>query len=212
MNDEERFDRAAERLLKAKWIFAKTMPRHPHWYTLRKTWDNEEFVETVMTIREMGYDRPFYSRLYRVLNMNGMRYWTMGNPIDIDGRWETTLINRTWHGYEREKPQRRKWLEDPQAVQHLLENVRHALNVTENEDVLSDELPVSAKTETLSLFRPVGDGYGAVQDFYSGKSYDAIFAMAENERTESRVKQLLKPDGRAFLLNPETGETKLFRP
>lgn len=211
MYDEKRFDRAAENLLKAEWIFAKTMPRHPHWYTLRKTWDNEKFVDAVLTIRQMGYDRPFYSRLYRVLHINGMRYWTMGNPIDIDGRWETTLINRTWNGYQEEKRLRMKYLEDPRTLDLLREKARHRLDIKETDDVLSDELRLSPHTETLSLFRPVGDNYGIVQDFYSAKRYDAIFAMAENNCAESRVRALLKPDGKAFLLNPETGETRLFR-
>ena len=37
--DESRFHKVAKALLDVKWIFAKTMPEIPHWYTLRREWD-----------------------------------------------------------------------------------------------------------------------------------------------------------------------------
>lgn len=82
--------RAGELLLSHDYRFAKTMPENPHWYTLRKTWDNDdEFVEIVELIRRYGYTELYHGRPYTMLNLNGMKYWTMGAPIPA-----TILINR----------------------------------------------------------------------------------------------------------------------
>ena len=76
------------------WIFAKTMPQNPHWYTLRRDWGNDEdFDMTVQFIRENGYTErwpdPVRGSPYTVLDLNGFHYWTMGAPIP-----DTILINR----------------------------------------------------------------------------------------------------------------------
>jgi hypothetical protein len=77
-----------------RWIYAKTMPQNPHFYTLRRDWareagGDEAFVEVVKFIRACGHDDPFGGRIYRALDLNGFHYWTMGAPLD-----ETILINR----------------------------------------------------------------------------------------------------------------------
>jgi hypothetical protein len=73
-----------------QWIFAKTMPDNPHWYTLRKHWQrDEDFAWTVETIRRCGYEEIYEGRSYTVLNIDDMKYWTMGAPVE-----ETILINR----------------------------------------------------------------------------------------------------------------------
>ena len=70
--------------------FAKTMPQNPHWYTLRKEWDDQEmFDRAVLYIRKWGVSEMFKGREYTVLYHRGMRYWTMGAPVS-----ETILINR----------------------------------------------------------------------------------------------------------------------
>jgi SAM-dependent methyltransferase len=77
-------------LLEHDWIFAKTMPQNPHWYTLRKHWkDDQAFVSVVEKIRQYGYREMYAGRPYTVLSMNGMKYWTMGAPLS-----STILINR----------------------------------------------------------------------------------------------------------------------
>lgn len=87
---EVTFGRVAAALLSQSWTFAKTMPRNPHFWTLRKTWDADvQFDDVVRYIREAGYTLRFGRTDYRCLNVNGWRYWTMGAPID-----ETILINR----------------------------------------------------------------------------------------------------------------------
>jgi len=87
---KEDYERIKGILLSKRWIFAKTMPEHPHWYTLRKEWESdEEFVDIVNAIREYGYQEKFYSKYYTCLNVENMKYWTMGAPLD-----KTILINR----------------------------------------------------------------------------------------------------------------------
>jgi hypothetical protein len=80
-----------------RWQFAKTMPRWPHEYTLRK-WRpdlEQSFVAFVELIRLEGVVKPWpadaptprYHHTY--LELDGWEYWTMGAPVD-----ETILINR----------------------------------------------------------------------------------------------------------------------
>ena len=83
-------ERISDLLLAQQWIYAKTMPDNPPWYTLRKRWQrDEDFAWTVETIRRYGYEEIYEGRSYTVLNIDGMKYWTMGAPVA-----ETTLINR----------------------------------------------------------------------------------------------------------------------
>lgn len=79
------------RVLETKsYRFAKTMPKWPHWYTLRKTWEvDEDFVFAVETIREHGFTEKWGGRTFRAFALNGLKYWTMGAPIE-----RTILINR----------------------------------------------------------------------------------------------------------------------
>lgn len=87
---EVSFDDVARSLIRAEWIFAKTMPHNPHWYTLRKKWTGPALFEDVVAyIREHGYTYRFGRRDYLQLNINDHYYWTMGAPLA-----ETILINR----------------------------------------------------------------------------------------------------------------------
>lgn len=79
-------------LMAQEWIFAKTMPDNPHWYTLRRTWlSDAAFNWAVEKIREGAYDEKYGGWWYRVININGMKYWSMGAPVE-----ETILINRKY--------------------------------------------------------------------------------------------------------------------
>ena len=71
------------------WQFAKTLPENPHFYTKRKDWDDDEFVEMVMLIRENGHQVYFGYKPYIVIDIDGYRYWTQGAPME-----KTILINR----------------------------------------------------------------------------------------------------------------------
>lgn len=77
----------------ARWRFAWTMRWHPHEYTVRE-WHQDagtepEFEAMVQRICEHGYEDTFGKRTFTYLEVDGWRYWTMGNPLP-----ETTIINR----------------------------------------------------------------------------------------------------------------------
>lgn len=73
----------------ATWTFARTMPEHPHWYTLRRQNDERVFEAFVMHVREHGYRARFAGAEYTYLDLDGYTYWTMGAPVE-----ETTVLNR----------------------------------------------------------------------------------------------------------------------
>ena len=73
-----------------RWQFAKTMAAIPHEYTVAAWYpDRTLFDEAVMFIREHGYEQRFYSKTYLYYDVDGLQYWTMGNPLEV-----TKLINR----------------------------------------------------------------------------------------------------------------------
>lgn len=85
-------ERVRELLLGATYKYAKSMPRFPHWYTLRETWENDrDFIFVVKFIREHGYQEPFFKKPLTRFNVDDMKYWTMGDTLD-----NTILINRTF--------------------------------------------------------------------------------------------------------------------
>ena len=84
-------DRINNSLLSQKYIVAKTMPKNPHQYCLRKNWTGEiSFEEVVDAMRNYGYVEWFYGKPYMMYNIENFKYWTMGFPIEV-----TILINRT---------------------------------------------------------------------------------------------------------------------
>ena len=72
------------------WRFAKTMPKYPHDYTLKKEWpSSSDFVAAVAAIRRFGQPRKWKGRVYTYFDTDKYTYWTMGAPIQA-----TVLINR----------------------------------------------------------------------------------------------------------------------
>jgi hypothetical protein len=73
-----------------EWTFAKSMPEHPHEYTVRlRDRADEDFREAVRVVRRRGRTVYFKGRPYTCLDAGRWRYWTMGAPV-----LETTIINR----------------------------------------------------------------------------------------------------------------------
>lgn len=83
------FEAVGDLLLAHRWIFAKTMPENPHEYTLRKHWDDDQFLQVVQYIRAHGYKAVYKGARYTQLDVNEHFYWTMGAPLGA-----TILINR----------------------------------------------------------------------------------------------------------------------
>ena len=90
----ESFFRFGRLILSAEYKFAKTMPKNLHWYTLRDTWKDDDFIFVVKFIREYGNVEAWGSRKYVYFRLNGFKYWTMGAPINKNGEPHTILINK----------------------------------------------------------------------------------------------------------------------
>lgn len=72
-----------------RWQTAKSGP--PHEYTIRD-WRPEadgDFERAAAGIREFGYSQAFYRVAHIYYNLDGLKYWTMGDPLA-----ETTVLNR----------------------------------------------------------------------------------------------------------------------
>lgn len=83
---------------RVEWTYAKTMPYHPHFYTLRKKARRlgleAEFESAARFIRENGYQQRFGNAEYIYFDLEDdqgttWQYWTMGAPYQ-----RTILINR----------------------------------------------------------------------------------------------------------------------
>ncbi|MDM8533722.1 hypothetical protein QUF55_03360 [Clostridiaceae bacterium HSG29] len=99
MDKLREFDKVSKALIDEEinggFKFAKSMPEIPHAYTVRENWrSDEEFINAVKFIRENGYKEKFLDKEYIYLNVNGKKYWTMGEPINKDGKPYTVIINR----------------------------------------------------------------------------------------------------------------------
>lgn len=72
-----------------EWTFAKTMPKWPHEYIVRRNVSEEAFLTLVSFIRNHGFEAPYYDKTYIYFEDVGMVYWTMGAPLE-----ETIIVNR----------------------------------------------------------------------------------------------------------------------
>ena len=88
MNNDDFFF-LGKKLLNAKFVFAKSMPKTPHYYTLRETWNDSDFDKVVSLIRINGYKKKFFRTFYTYFDINNFQYWTMGASIN-----RTILINK----------------------------------------------------------------------------------------------------------------------
>lgn len=82
------------RLLEAHpWTFAKTMPDVPHWWTVRRQWDDQDaFTRVVLFVKRAGASRRWRRSYNRYLDFGDHYYWTM-DPREAPPE-VTTLINR----------------------------------------------------------------------------------------------------------------------
>ena len=80
---------AEEFIAKAKWTFAKTMPKWPHEYTVRYQNNPSEFEGFVRYIKHAGVycKKTYWTRIY--LDIGEWYYWTMESTVE-----RTRIINR----------------------------------------------------------------------------------------------------------------------
>jgi hypothetical protein len=98
-----------EQLLKwmnrSRWIYARSMPKHPHEYTLRREQqDDELFKRVCRAIWDCGYDRSYLRRPWRSLDIGDHFVWlhtkptSPRQPVPLEN---TILINRAERVQER---------------------------------------------------------------------------------------------------------------
>ena len=90
VRDEER---ARRFILERKWKYAKTYPQCPHQYVVvhweKTKEDLNEFYWFVKHLRKFGRERSWYKLKNIYLTVDGLKYWTMGEPVN-----EVIVINR----------------------------------------------------------------------------------------------------------------------
>jgi len=86
-----------EHLITKSFRFAKTMPKNPHYYTLKDEWEDPvDFEAVAKAIFHFGEVERFKGRLYKVLYYKEWRYWTMSGQIFDEHYFkkDCILINR----------------------------------------------------------------------------------------------------------------------
>lgn len=81
-------------IARQKWVFAKTMPQHPHEYVVKKnlSFFNQRLFEQITSyIRLYGRDERYLGThpVRQYLYLGEWKYWTMGAPV-----LQTTILNR----------------------------------------------------------------------------------------------------------------------
>jgi len=72
------------------WTYAKTMPKHPHWYIVRNAKIEDIYVALFNATVEHGKYEYFYNRPVQYLYLgDGYKYWRMTDHIS-----ESKIINR----------------------------------------------------------------------------------------------------------------------
>ena len=85
-----------EWMASVRWVYAKSMPKHPHEYCLKREQDEELFERVVRTIWVYGYDRPYLRRAWRSLDVGDHFVWVHTEPkprmpVPLE---DTVLVNR----------------------------------------------------------------------------------------------------------------------
>lgn len=177
-----KFSEVAAALEVQRYIYAKTMPYCPHWYCLRKNWvGNTDFEAVVQFIRDYGYEEKFYSKTMVRLDVNGMKYWSMGAPLG-----ETILINRA----HIERPVHYDTIADEYDGLHSDPASK------EEEQTLFSFLEISGSDSVLDI----GCGTGIILDYVSPASYvgiDPSAAMLKRANDRARANGVR----RAFFYN-----------
>ena len=82
-------DKVLEAIKHLDFVFAKSMPKIPHYYTVKNE-QNKPYYETLFFhILYYGYDDKFFSKTYRYCDICGFKYWIMADNIE-----ESRIINR----------------------------------------------------------------------------------------------------------------------
>lgn len=91
MTDTERL---IKNLKSAEFVYAKTYPTMPHYYTVGKKWANySEFLWTCHAINKYGKLQYFMTKPRRYFYIDGLQYWIMSDNPD-----NCKILNRAKQG------------------------------------------------------------------------------------------------------------------
>lgn len=217
------FEDVAAALEQSEWIYAKTMPQCPHWYTLRKKWSAPApFEPLVQFIRDHGYREKFGRTWFTRLDVNNFKYWTMGAPLPA-----TILINRAEidrpEPYDAIAPIYDRLWDTPEAeaenravIESLAYTEGSILDIGCGSGLLLDLIqprrylgidPSTAMLDLLKWKHPLAETvHSTFEAFYPGaRRFDLIVGLfAAPSYIEpsalARIPTLLKPGGRYFLM------------
>lgn len=82
-----------------RWTFAKTMPEHPHEYTVRRGPRDAEFEAFVRYVLAHGYEARFGGRAFTYLlvtDADGVT-WRCWSMVPLFPPEKTTILNRARH-------------------------------------------------------------------------------------------------------------------
>lgn len=86
--DEKEFVSAC--LERHEWVFAKTMPKNPHYYTRQTDWEDAKlFTRCAHLVRKHGVTEKFRGWPYVCFDYGGFKYWVMDKNPD-----NAVIINR----------------------------------------------------------------------------------------------------------------------
>jgi SAM-dependent methyltransferase len=214
------FEDVAEALEQSRWIYAKTMPECPHFYTLRKEWASPvPWEPLVQYIRDNGYREKFGRTWFTRLDVNNFKYWTMAPPIILINRAE---IDRP-EPYDAIAPVYEALRDTPVAASET-RAVADALNYSGGSvldigcgtglllDLIApDEYlgidPSQGMLDTLKRKHPLAETIHAkFEAFYAGRRrFDIIVGLFGSPsyiepNALARLPSLLAPGGRYFLM------------
>lgn len=85
---EAELEKIRHYISRGKWSWAKTYISCPHEYIIRGSSNNnltrDEFFDFIKTIKSQGVNEWFGKRLNQYLYVDGYKYWTMGDGVNLE--------------------------------------------------------------------------------------------------------------------------------
>ena len=92
--------RLVKNLRSAEFVFAKTYPTMPHYYTVGRKWeDHSEFLWTCHAVKALGKWQYFMSRPRNYFYVDGWQYWIMSDDPN-----QCQILNRAREGLRKPLP------------------------------------------------------------------------------------------------------------